>query len=73
MWTTLHGENPIGFPDYEKKLAHAREQSGEVEAVVTGECRIGGRAAPASFSSWSRRFMMASMGTAVGEKITAPL
>ena len=34
MWPSLHGENPIGFPDYEKKLSHAREQSGEVEAVV---------------------------------------
>ena len=49
MWTTLHGENPIGFPDYEKKLAHAREQSGEVEAVVTGECMIGGERACAFF------------------------
>ena len=68
MWTTLHGENPIGFPDYEKKLAHAREQSGEVEAVVTGECMIGGERACAFFMEPS--FMMASMGTAVGEKIT---
>ena len=68
MWTTLHGENPIGFPDYEKKLAHAREQSGEVEAVVTGECRIGGERACVFFMEPS--FMMASMGTAVGEKIT---
>ena len=68
MWTTLHGENPIGFPDYEKKLAHAREQSGEVEAVVTGECMIGGEPACVFFMEPS--FMMASMGTAVGEKIT---
>lgn len=68
MWTTLHGENPIGFPDYEKKLAHAREQSGEVEAVVTGRCEIGGEPACVFFMEPS--FMMASMGTAVGEKIT---
>ena len=68
MWTTLHGENPIGFPDYEKKLARARETSGEVEAVVTGECEIGGERACVFFMEPS--FMMASMGTAVGEKIT---
>ena len=68
MWATLHGGDPIGFPGYDKKLAHAREQSGEVEAVVTGECRIGGEPACAFFMEPS--FMMASMGTAVGEKIT---
>ena len=68
MWATLHGENPIGFEGYEKKLAHAREQSGEIEAVITGECRIDGEPACAFFMEPS--FMMASMGTAVGEKIT---
>ena len=68
MWATLHGGDPIGFPGYDKKLAHAREQSGEVEAVVTGECQIGGEPACAFFMEPS--FMMASMGTAVGEKIT---
>ena len=68
MWAALHGGDPIGFPGYDKKLAHAREQSGEVEAVVTGECQIGGESACAFFMESS--FMMASKGTAVGEKIT---
>ena len=67
LWPTLRGVNPIAFPDYDKKLVSAREQSNEVEAVVVGECAIGGVAA--CVFAMEPSFMMGSMGTAVGEKI----
>ncbi len=38
----LEGKNPLQFPDYEKKLAKAKEATGLVEAVVTGEITIYG-------------------------------
>ncbi len=65
---TLSSGNPIGFPDYEKKLWHARLQSGETEAVVCGTAKIGGF--PVCLFSMEPNFMMGSMGTVVGEKIT---
>lgn len=68
LWRAVEGINPIDFPDYEKKLSHAREQSGEIEGVLTGECTIGGL--PACVFAMEPSFMMGSMGTAVGEKIT---
>jgi acetyl-CoA carboxylase carboxyl transferase beta subunit len=67
MWADMAGENLLGFPDYDNKLARAREQSGEVEGVVTGECDIGG--SPACLFAMEPSFMMGSMGTVVGEKI----
>jgi len=60
--------NPFGLPEYEKKLALAREKSGLNEAVVTGEGTVGGF--PAILVVMDAEFMMASMGTIVGEKIT---
>ncbi|MDR0222535.1 MAG: acetyl-CoA carboxylase, carboxyltransferase subunit beta [Oscillospiraceae bacterium] len=60
--------NPIGFPDYEKKISALSESRGINEAVVTGECTVSGyRAAVGIMDSG---FMMASMGSVVGEKIT---
>lgn len=60
--------NPFNLPDYEKKLAVARKNSGLNEAVVTGEGTIGGH--PVVLVVMDTSFMMASMGTVVGEKIT---
>lgn len=64
----MRSKNIINFPNYDKKLWHARLESGENEAVVCGTARIG------SFSCclfvMEPYFMMGSMGTVVGEKIT---
>lgn len=65
---TLVGDNPLDFPGYEEKLDTARERSGLREAVVTGKLAIEGH--PAAVAVMDSRFMMASMGYAVGEKIT---
>lgn len=61
-------DNPLNFPGYPEKLAEARETTGLREAVVTGEgtilgCRV-------VIGVMDSRFIMASMGAAVGEKIT---
>ncbi|MDR0862491.1 MAG: acetyl-CoA carboxylase carboxyl transferase subunit beta [Oscillospiraceae bacterium] len=60
--------NVLNFPDYDKKLAEAREASGEPDAVVTGTCRVAGR--EVAVFAMNPAFMMGSMGYAVGEKLT---
>lgn len=60
--------NPIDFPDYEKKQESMREKTGLNDAIITGECRIKG--SPAVIGVMDSHFMMASMGSVVGEKIT---
>lgn len=60
--------NPIGFPDYEQKVEALCAKTGLPEAVVTGQCRIEGE--QTVIGVMDSRFMMASMGSVVGEKIT---
>lgn len=61
--------DPLSFPDYEKKLEDARRKTGEKEAVICGEAKLGGY--ECCIFAMDSRFMMASMGSAVGDKITA--
>jgi len=58
----------IGFPDYAEKLEKTIKASRESEAVVCGTASIGG--AKAAVFVMEPYFMMGSMGTVVGEKIT---
>ncbi|MDR2533088.1 MAG: acetyl-CoA carboxylase, carboxyltransferase subunit beta [Oscillospiraceae bacterium] len=60
--------NPISYPDYADKLKKLREQCDMREAVVTGECTV--RGYKAVIGIMDSNFMMASMGSVVGEKIT---
>ena len=60
--------NPISFPDYEKKIKGMQEATGLNDAVVTGECTI--RGYRTVIGIMDSNFMMASMGSVVGEKIT---
>ena len=64
----LVGENPLGFEGYEEKLAAERLKTRMKEAIVTGTGSIDG--IPAAIGVMDSRFMMASMGWAVGEKLT---
>ena len=64
----LHGDNPLDFPGYEDKLARQREKTGLSDAAVTARGRIGGKSVVVG--ALDSRFMMGSMGAAVGEKIT---
>lgn len=60
--------NPIDFPDYEAKQQKLRETTGLKDAAVTGECTIRGE--KCVLGVMDSRYMMASMGSVVGEKIT---
>jgi acetyl-CoA carboxylase carboxyl transferase subunit beta len=59
--------NPLGFPDYEEKLAKAQEETALIEGIVTGRGSIGGY--DVVIGAMDPRFMMGSMGSVVGEKI----
>jgi len=60
--------NPLGFPNYDQRLAQTREATGLRDAFVWGEALIG--AIPVILGASDYRFMMASMGSVVGEKVT---
>ena len=63
----LSALNPLGFEGYEEKVAEAREKTGLMDAVITGECTI--RTRRCVIVIMDSRFMMASMGSVVGEKV----
>lgn len=68
LFTGLETTNPLNFPNYEEKLSQARQQTGLDEAVMTGLAQIKGN--KVALAIMDARFIMASMGTVVGEKIT---
>lgn len=61
-------ENPLQDEEYEKKLLDIKEKTKLDEAVITGKILIHGH--PTAVAVMDGRFMMASMGSIVGEKIT---
>lgn len=63
----MTAENPLGFKGYEEKIKALQEKTNLEEAIVTGKAEIGGN--PAVIGVCDGRFLMASMGEAVGEKI----
>ena len=69
LFRGVQSADPLGFPGYAEKLETARTASGETEAVICGTAAIGGK--ETCLFAMEPRFMMGSMGTAVGEKITA--
>lgn len=60
--------DPLEFPGYAEKIAQLQEKTGMKDAVVTGEATI--RGVRVMLIVMDSHFMMASMGGAVGEKIT---
>ena len=68
LFEGLHGDNPLSFPGYQRKLDTVRSASGEDEAVICGTTRISG--IEVCIFAMEAHFMMGSMGSAVGEKIT---
>ncbi|PKR79272.1 acetyl-CoA carboxylase carboxyl transferase subunit beta [Halalkalibacillus sediminis] len=64
-------ENPLEFPDYTDKLEKDRKKTGINEAVVTGRGTIDGL--PTAIAVMDARFRMGSMGSVVGEKISAAI
>jgi acetyl-CoA carboxylase, carboxyl transferase, beta subunit len=68
LYGGMLSKNRIQFPHYEEKLKKARLSTGEREGVVCGEAKISGF--PCALFAMEADFMMGSMGTVVGEKIT---
>ena len=59
--------NPLGYRGYEEKLDSVRLKTGLQEAIVTGKAKINGM--ETVIGVCDGRFLMASMGEIVGEKI----
>ncbi len=70
-FTELEVSNPLNYSGYEEKLAEAREKTGLKEAFTVGKCRIFGQEAVVGVCD--ARFMMASMGHVLGERVTAAI
>ena len=68
MFKGIETQDPLNFPGYRKKLTLMREKTGLDEAVVTGTALIKGE--KVALGIMDSNFIMASMGTVVGEKIT---
>ena len=69
MFNDQEFTDPIDFPSYKEKYESAREKSGETEGVVCGRGTIGGN--DTCIFIMEPNFMMGSMGTVVGDRITA--
>ena len=64
----LESKNILGFPGYDTKLKSAKLTSREQESVVTGVCTLDGH--KTCLFIMDADFMMGSMGSVTGEKIT---
>jgi len=69
LYHTMKSENPLLFPGYQEKIETAKNSSGEEEVVVCGTAKIG--KVNCCVFAMESKFMMGSMGSVVGEKITS--
>lgn len=68
MDNDLESVNIINFPGYDEKLEKGKRNSGEHESVICGTATI--RGIKTVIISMNADFMMGSMGTVTGDKIT---
>ncbi|NME83660.1 acetyl-CoA carboxylase, carboxyltransferase subunit beta [Clostridium sp. SM-530-WT-3G] len=68
MWKDLKTVDPLNFKGYEEKIKKSMTKSASNEAVVTGVGKINGLVTACGIMD--SFFMMGSMGTVVGEKLT---
>ncbi len=64
----LVSTDPLDFPGYQDKLAGLRAKTHSGDAVVTALAKIGG--VRVAIAAMDTRFLMASMGAVVGERLT---
>lgn len=64
----LCSSNPLEFEGYEEKLGKYQEKTQQKEAVITGKARVEDQDVMIAIMDSS--FMMGSMGSVVGEKVT---
>lgn len=68
MFNDLLTINPLNFPGYDEKIKKYQKETGEKDAFICGEALIGSlKVAIGVLDSF---FMMGSMGSVVGEKVT---
>lgn len=68
LFTDLKSADPLSFPGYQEKLEAVRTVSNEKEAVICGTAEINQQ--KCCLFVMEPYFMMGSMGSVVGEKIT---
>ena len=68
MYSDIVSNDPLKFDGYAQKLETVRTASNEIEAVICGTASIGGT--KCMLFVMEPNFMMGSMGSAVGERIT---
>ncbi len=68
LFQGLTSRDFLEFPNYQEKLKKAVSDTGEEDAVVCGTAEIDGN--PCAIFVMNSKFIMASMGSVVGEKIT---
>jgi len=66
--SSMESKDILEFSGYANKLSYAQSTTNEKEAVITGSGQIGGQ--QVMLFVMEPNFMMGSMGTVVGEKIT---
>lgn len=64
----IGAKDPLDFPGYRDKMIHLQTKTGLVDGIVTGKGKINGIETMLGVMDGS--FMMGSMGTAIGEKLT---
>ena len=68
LFSEIRSCNPLDFPGYAEKVETVTDASGETEAVICGTAELD--AMRCALFVMEPYFMMGSMGSAVGEKIT---
>lgn len=68
MFEEIEATNPLDFPKYEEKLNKVKEKSNLSEGVLCGTGKIDSKKIAAAIMD--SKFLMGSMGCAVGERIT---
>lgn len=67
-FSNIESVNPLGYPDYEIKINKNKDRSKETEAVLCGKIKLDGK--ESMIAIMNSEFMMGSMGSVVGEKLT---
>lgn len=68
LFPNWESTNILSFPGYDDKLRANKAKSGESEGVIVGEAEVGGHKCVVFVME--SQFMMGSMGSVIGEKIT---
>lgn len=68
LYNDIISDNPINFDGYEEKVEKYKEKSNENSAIITGIGKINDKRL--AIACMNPFFMMGSMGSALGEKLT---